>query len=63
MPALFFPSEGLYCFLLDTLALRQAASVGFTSYLPPLSGAGLGGAGGAEGGGSTRLGNKLIVVA
>ena len=55
MPALLFPNEALYCFLLDTLAVRQAASVGFTPYLPPLSDARLGGAGGGGGGGIARL--------
>lgn len=49
MPALLFPNEGLYCFLLDTLAVRQAASVGFTPYLPPISDARLGGTGGGGG--------------
>lgn len=54
MPALLFPNEGLYSFLLDTQAVRQAACAGFTPYLPPLSDAGLGGAGGG-GGGIARL--------
>lgn len=53
MPTLLFPSESLYCFLLDTLVVRQAVSAGFTPYLPPLSDAGLGSAGG--GGGIARL--------
>lgn len=63
MLALLFPSEGLFCFVLDMLPVRQAATPGFTPYLPPLSDVGVGGIGGGGGGGIVLFGNKLIVVA
>lgn len=49
MPALLFPSEGLYFFLLDTQAVRRAACFRFTLYLPLLSDARLGSAVGGGG--------------